>query len=51
MAKISPKVANLHALGRQATQHFVLKFSTFSRLPIGQFSAETFKLDWVAFHS
>ena len=40
--QISPKIERMYALGRQATklEGFVWNFSTFARLPFGQFSAE-----------
>ena len=53
--QISPKIKSLYGLGRQATKFegFVIcmEFATFARLPFGQFSAKTLKLDRVAFQS
>ena len=41
--QISPKIENLNGLSRQATKfyRFVRYFSTFARLPFGQFSDES----------
>ena len=45
--QISPKMESLYMDCVERPQGF----ATFTRLPFGQFSLKTFKLDWVSFHS